>query len=197
VLDTCASPGGKTSQMADLMGNSGIIIANELYWDRHIPLSNTLARLGVLNTVITAYQAQEFPLRTKFHYVLADVPCTGEGRFRMNGGKNRYEYHLKRALLPEIQKRIILRGFDLLEDLGEMVYSTCTYNPEENESVVDYLLQERDAVLLPVNTPFPHEPGLKEWRRRAYDRQLQRAARFYPHQLDSVGFFVARIGRKR
>ncbi|MFH1491085.1 MAG: RsmB/NOP family class I SAM-dependent RNA methyltransferase, partial [Pseudomonadota bacterium] len=73
----------------------------------------------------------------------------------------------------------------------------CTYNPEENESVVDYLLKERDAVLLPVNTPLPHEPGLKEWRRRAYDRQVQRAARFYPHQIDSVGFFMARIGRKR
>jgi len=64
----CASPGGKTSQLAQLMNNTGIIVANELYPNRHIPLASTLARLGVLNTVLTAYQAQEFPLNHCFDY---------------------------------------------------------------------------------------------------------------------------------
>jgi 16S rRNA C967 or C1407 C5-methylase (RsmB/RsmF family) len=77
-----------------------------------------------------------------------------------------------------------------------MVYSTCTYNPEENEGVVDFLLKNRDAELLPVESMFSFEPGLLSWETEAYDKQLQRAARFYPHQLDSVGFFMARIGRR-
>ena len=77
-----------------------------------------------------------------------------------------------------------------------MVYATCTYNPDENESVVHFLLENRDAELLPVNLGFHYEPGLTEWRDKTYDKQLKRAARFYPHKVDSVGFFMARIGRR-
>ena len=82
VLDLCAAPGGKTSHLAQLMDNSGIIVANELHTSRHVPLGHTLYRLGVLNAAVTAYQAQEFPLKQRFDFVLADVPCSGEGRFR-------------------------------------------------------------------------------------------------------------------
>jgi ribosomal RNA methyltransferase Nop2 len=74
ILDMWASPVGKTSHLAQLMNNTGLIVANELYKSRHIPLGNTLARLGVLNTVVTGYQAQEFPLKQSFDYILADVP---------------------------------------------------------------------------------------------------------------------------
>ena len=95
-----------------------------------------------------------------------------------------------------MQKRTIIRGFDLLNENGEMVYATCTYNPEENEGVVDFLLKHRDARCLPIDLPFPGEPGLCEWKGEAYDEQLRRTIRFYPHRLDSVGFFVARIGRR-
>ena len=78
-----------------------------------------------------------------------------------------------------------------------MVYATCTYNPEENESVVHFLLENRDAELLPIDVDFHYEPGLTQWRDDIYDKQLELAARFYPHQIDSVGFFMARIGRRR
>ena len=69
VLEMCAAPGGKTSHLAQLMDNTGLIIANELYPSRHIPLGHTLERLGVLNTIITGYQAQEFPLKQRFDSV--------------------------------------------------------------------------------------------------------------------------------
>ena len=116
VLDLCASPGGKTSHLAQLMENKGLIVANELYIRRHIPLSHTLGRLGVLNTVITAYPAQEFPLRERFDFILADVPCSGEGRFRWNTGSSRYEEKKGRSRLYALQKRAILRAFDLLNE---------------------------------------------------------------------------------
>ena len=197
VLDMCASPGGKTSQMAQKMENTGLIVANELYTDRHIPLAHTLARLGVMNTVQTAYQAQEFPLREPFDFVLADVPCSGEGRFRVNTKVPVYKTAGENARLPQLQKKIILRGFDLLRPGGVLVYATCTYNPGENESVVDFLLKNREAELLPIDLRLPCEPGILEWKNEHYETGLRRTVRFYPHQLDSVGFFMAKIVRRR
>ena len=78
-----------------------------------------------------------------------------------------------------------------------MLYSTCTYNPEENESVVNVLLNERDAELLPIDVAFDIEPGITEWKDEKYDKRLARAVRFYPHRINSVGFFMASIGRRR
>lgn len=197
VLDLCASPGGKTSHMAQIMRNSGLIVANELYSRRRIPLGHTLARLGVLNTLITGYPAQEFPLRQSFDYVLLDVPCSGEGRFRMTRPFSRYEERGRKSRLHTLQRRAILRAFDLLKAGGEMVYSTCTYDPGENESVVDYLMKNRPAELLPVDVGVKPEPGVRLWKGEVYDTRMERTARFYPHRINSVGFFVARICRGR
>ncbi|MBW1797392.1 MAG: RsmB/NOP family class I SAM-dependent RNA methyltransferase, partial [Deltaproteobacteria bacterium] len=195
VLDMCASPGGKTSHLAELMNNTGFIVANELYPKRQIPLGHTLERLGVMNAVITGYQAQEFPMKHRFDYILADVPCSGEGRFRQTKEGLTYWETGAKARLSDLQKKIILRGFDLLKENGEMLYATCTYNPEENESVVNFLLDHRDAKLLPIHVGFDCEPGILQWGNETYDKQIERTARFYPHRIDSVGFFMARIGR--
>ncbi len=197
LLDMCAAPGGKSAHCAQLMNNTGLIVSNDLYVNRHISLGHTLSRLGVLNAVVTGYQAQEFPLKQRFNYVLADVPCSCEGRFRKTRKKSIYREDKGKAKLPDLQKKIILRGFDLLQENGRMLYSTCTYNPEENESVVDSLLKERDAELLPIDVGFDFEPGITQWKDKKYDKQLKNAARFYPHRLDSVGFFMARIGKRR
>jgi NOL1/NOP2/sun family putative RNA methylase len=195
LLDMCASPGGKTAHLAQWMNNTGLIIANDLYPSRHIPLVHTLTRLGVLNTVVTSYQAQEFPLKEGFDYVLADVPCSGEGRFRMRWEGDTYRMSQGRERLSEIQKKIILRGFDLLKPGGQILYSTCTYNPEENEGVVEHLLKNRDAKLLPIRLDLHCDSGLLEWNKKIYGEQLQRAIRLYPHRNDSVGFFMALVGR--
>jgi len=197
VLEMCAAPGGKTSHLAQLMDNTGLIVANELYPSRHIPLGHTLERLGVLNTTITGYQAQEFPLKQRFDYILADVPCSGEGGFRKTKENSQYTEVSEKQKLPDLQKKIILRGFDLLKEDGEMLYSTCTYNPEENESVVSFLLQNRDAVLIPLDANSEYEKGILEWKDEKYDTELRKTARFYPHRINSVGFFMARIGRRR
>ena len=197
LLDMCAAPGGKSAHCAQIMNNTGLIVSNDLYVNRHISLGHTLSRLGVMNAVATGYQAQEFPLKQRFDYVLADVPCSCEGRFRKTREESTYREEKGKVKLPDLQKKIILRGFDLLQENGQMLYATCTYNPEENESVVDLLLKERDAELLPIDAGFDFEPGITEWKDKRYDKRLKNAVRFYPHRLDSVGFFMARIGRRR
>jgi NOL1/NOP2/sun family putative RNA methylase len=196
VLDMCAAPGGKSAHLADLMENTGFMVCNDLYPTRHVSLGHTLSRLGVQNSVVTGYQAQEFPLRNKFDYVLADVPCSCEGKFRIAPKGKPYREDKGKAQLPHIQKKILLRGFDLLKTNGEMLYATCTYNPAENESVINFLLNERDAELLPIHLGVVFEPGLSEWNHETYDKRLTNTVRFYPHRIDSVGFFMARVGRK-
>jgi tRNA (cytosine49-C5)-methyltransferase len=196
VLDLCAAPGGKTAQLAQLMKNTGLIVANELHPGRLIPLGHTLDRLGVMNAVVTGYQAQEFPLRQSFDYVLADVPCSSEGRFRRVKGRRAHSRFGAMLSMMHTQQRIIVRGFDLLRVGGRMVYATCTYNPEENEAIVDFLLKCRDATLLPLELGLGWEPGLNEWEGAVFDERLSMAARFYPHRVDSVGFFMALIGRR-
>jgi 16S rRNA C967 or C1407 C5-methylase (RsmB/RsmF family) len=179
------------------MGNTGLIVANELFPSRHPGLGHTLSRLGVMNTVTTGYQAQQFPLKHRFDFVLADVPCSGEGRFRKIEKSVVYSERRTKEKLPDLQKKIIVRGFDLLKEEGVMLYSTCTYNPEENESVVNYLLDNRDAVLLPIDAVSDFEPGICQWKQENYDKRLKRTARFYPHRINSVGFFMAAIGRRQ
>ena len=197
ILDMCAAPGGKSAHLADLVENTGFMVCNDLYTTRHVSLGHTLSRLGVQNAVVTGYQAQEFPLRRQFDYILADVPCSCEGRFRKTLKQNVYREDRRRTELPEIQKKILLRGFDLLKETAQMLYATCTYNPKENESVVNFLLNERDADLLPIDVGMVFEPGLSEWKDEVYDKRLTKTARFYPHNVNSVGFFMAKIGRKR
>jgi NOL1/NOP2/sun family putative RNA methylase len=196
VLDLCAAPGGKTAQLAQLMENTGLIVANELHPGRRIPLGHTLDRLGVMNTVVTGYQAQEFPLRQPFDCVLADVPCSSEGKFRRVKGRPAHSRFGAMRTMMHTQRRIIVRGFDLLRVGGRMVYATCTYNPEENEAIVDFLLKCRNATLLPLELGLGWEPGLNEWEGLVFDERLSMAARFYPHRVDSVGFFMAFIGRR-
>lgn len=196
LLDMCAAPGGKTAHCADIMNNTGLIISNDLYTSRHVALGHTLARMGVLNAAITAYQAQEFPLRQRFDFIMADVPCSCEGKFRQAGKATGYRESSGKKMLPDLQRKILLRGFDLLRKDGQMLYSTCTYNPRENESVVNRLLNERNAELLSIDVEFDVEAGLTNWNGEKYDKRLERAVRFYPHRVDSVGFFMARIGRR-
>jgi len=195
VLDLCAAPGGKTSHLAQLMGGEGLIVANELQRRRHMPLLNTLSRLGVVNALLTAYPAQEFPLRERFDFIMADVPCSGEGRFRYGPDSMRQGGSGSRFALYEAQRKIIIRSFDLLKSGGRMLYSTCTYNPEENEAVVVHLLKHRDAQMLRIESPLPFSPGLSGWQGEPYDEDMQSAARFFPHLVDSVGFFMAKIGK--
>ncbi len=195
VFDLCAAPGCKTTHMAQLMKNRGLIIANDSKEKRLRALEYNMKRLGTTNVVTTSYRGQNFPLRWRFDRVLADVPCSSEGTARFSSSPVCSMRRQGQSFLVKIQRDLIVRAFDLLRDQGVLLYSTCTYNPDENEGVVQYLLENRPAEILPIDLSAPHAPGLLQWKDRSYDRQMEQCWRIYPHQLNSVGFFLARIGR--
>ncbi len=197
VLDMCAAPGGKTTHMAQLMGDQGTIVANDRSFGRLTALSANVKRCGVTNTVVTQYKGEHFPLGQQFDKILLDAPCSGEGKYRI-GPNGRLLFKVAgRTNLPAIQKGLIIRAFDLLKPGGVLVYSTCTLNPEENEGVVAALLKKRKACLKQWNPPLHWNPGLENFRGRIYGRQLSKCRRFYPHHINSVGFFVAYVTKPK
>lgn len=196
VCDLCAAPGCKTTHMAQLMNNRGLILANDNKERRIRALEYNIRRLGILNVVTTLYAAQNFPRRWRFDRVLADVPCSGEGTVRFSSSSLRWSRKRVERYLLRIQRALILRAFDVLAEPGILLYSTCTYNPDENEGVVQHLLDNRPAELLPIDLSAPHAPGLRQWRDKTYDRQMEKCWRIYPHQVNSVGFFLAKVRRR-
>ena len=195
VLDVCAAPGGKTTDLAARMENCGTLVANEPNGRRQMALLANLNRLGILNAQVTAYQGENFPMQTTFDRILVDAPCSAEGTLRKEPSLQSGASPAIIERLARVQKRLIVRAFDLLTADGLLVYSTCTFAPEENEAVVAHLLGTRDARILPFAPPVPHCRGLVQWNEQAYPHAVERCARFYPHHLDSGGGFVARIAR--
>lgn len=193
VLDACAAPGSKTTQLAALMNNHGTIVANDVEYQRIKALKFNCEKCGVFNTAITNYDLNRFPDQ-RFDVVLLDAPCTSEGTIRKDrkvltwwGMRHVYTAAAR-------QKGLILKSFDLLAGGGVLIYSTCTFAPEENEEVVQYLLENRDAQLEPIAIEnFRLAPGLCEWRERRFDPHMDRTARVQPQDNDTGGFFLARI----
>jgi len=195
ILDMCAAPGSKTTQIAQATGDQAIIVANDRRLDRLTALVANLKRLGVACALTTVYRGEEFPYGIPFDKILVDAPCSGEGRYRQ-GYEGELLYQKEgHTNLPAIQKGLLVRAFDLVKVGGVVVYSTCTINPDENELVVDYLLRKRQGRILPCSYPQPHHPGLTEWEGKVLHPDLKHAARFFPHETESVGFFIAKIER--
>ncbi len=197
VLDLCAAPGSKTTLLVQLMEDRGCLVANEPNRRRLKSLVANLERFGATCALVTAYSGQNFPKRVRFHKVLVDVPCSGEGTWRGPDARPRRVRHDFRAYLGRQQKALLRRAYDVLEPGGELVYSTCTYAHEENEGVVGPFVEETGARVLPVPVDVPGEPGLTAWEGRAFPRALSLARRLYPHRFDSEGFFVVRLAKPR
>lgn len=195
VLDACAAPGSKTTQIAAMMAGRGLLVANDKQFGRIRALKFNLERQGVLNCVITNHDLRKWPPGDLYDLILVDAPCSSEGTLRKNP-------HLlmrwNETLLEghsSLQKQLILRAFDLLCPGGVLLYSTCSLAPEENESVVDTLLQQReDARIEPVHIHgISLSPGLTQFEQRRFNKRVKDSARLWPHLHDTDGFFMARI----
>ncbi len=196
ILDMCAAPGGKTTYLAALTEDKGLIVANDRNIRRLTALNANIKRMGLTSIVVSSISGEAFPLYSRFDRVLVDAPCSGEGKYRIAPSGDVLSKSAGRANLPAIQKGLIVRSFDALAPNGVMVYSTCTINPLENEAVVAYLLKKREnAKIEQWSSPIASYQGLTAYRNHIFGEELRYAHRYYPHKIDSVGFFVAKISK--
>ncbi len=195
VLDLCAAPGGKTSHLAELMEDSGCLVASEISESRIRGLLGNMYRLGHTNVLAVAGDGREFPEGALFDRVLVDAPCSGEGTLRRRGGKPPRQSDAFLGYVTGAQVALLERAVRLTRPGGVILYVTCTFAPAENEAVVTRVLESMPVELEPLDLPVPHGPGITSFEGERFDPRLQGAARIYPHHLDSGGLFLARLRR--
>ncbi|MFB6077415.1 MAG: RsmB/NOP family class I SAM-dependent RNA methyltransferase [Halarchaeum sp.] len=197
VWDACAAPGSKTTQLADLLDDSGLLVANDDNLGRLSALRSNAERLGATCVAVTNEDARRFTAERfgvdAFDAVLADVPCTCEGTIRKNADALDGAGREASLNIAALQEDILRRAIDLTRPGGTVVYSTCTFAPEENEAVVDSVLADEPVTLRSFDVGLDGSPGLTEWDGETYDESLAKARRFYPHQNDTGGFFCAKL----
>ncbi len=199
VLDLCASPGSKTTQAASLMKNKGTIIANEVSLGRVGILASNLERCGVTNTIITRRDGvalcDSFLKKTKFRFdkILVDAPCSGGGTLRKSP-KTFLIWNVNMIKkIANVQKRLAEAAVRVLKVGGEMIYSTCTLAPEENEMIINYLLEKFDIEVKSIKLPLKFRCGVCEWEGKKFSEEVKKCLRLYPQDNNTDGFFVTKI----
>lgn len=197
VLDTCAAPGSKSTQLAALMDDRGLLVGNDSNLGRLSALRSNAQRCGVTNIVVTRADARNYSLKpfdmAKFDKTLVDVPCSCEGTVRKNPTVLE-EWSLDHISgLGGIQRGILGRAIEVTEPGGTVVYSTCTFAPEENEAVLQYALDTYPCELVEFDLPLESAPGITSWQDDSFDSTMETAHRIYPHLNDTGGFFCAKF----
>ncbi|MEM4230625.1 MAG: RsmB/NOP family class I SAM-dependent RNA methyltransferase [Candidatus Pacearchaeota archaeon] len=198
VLDLCAAPGSKTTQISAKMQNKGTIIANDVDLNRITILGTNLERCGCMNTIITRHDGVILceklnKLDYKFDKILLDVPCSGEGTTR-SSPKTFIIWNPKIIeKMSRLQRKLISSAISLLKDGGEIVYSTCTYAPEENERNIDFLIKNFNLETEKIDLPLKTRPGITEWQGEKYSEEVKNTCRIYPQDNNTEGFFVCKL----
>jgi tRNA (cytosine40_48-C5)-methyltransferase len=184
VLDCFAAPGGKTTQLAEYCD----VVAVEQKKERFEALLNNLERLGCDNVI--AYNMDMRVVTKKFDYIMFDVPCSGnyilEGRrwFRKNSMKRINER-------SDLQKELLSHAIGLLNEGGSLLYSTCSLEPEENEFVLQFALDNFNVKLEKIDCVG--DPGLTNIFGKKLDKSMKYCRRLWPHKTNTIGFFIARL----
>ena len=194
VLDLCAAPGGKSTHIAAAMKNQGLLIANEIHPSRARILSQNIERMGIKNATVTNENPSNLAEQFEgfFHRILVDAPCSGEGMFRKNPIACD-EWSLNNVAMCAARQMTILEDAQkMLAPGGILVYSTCTFSPEENEQVIEkFLLKYRNFDLVESTKLHPSfDRGRIEWTDNK-ETSINRTIRLWPHKLKGEGHFVA------
>lgn len=194
VLDACAAPGGKSLKLLDKLNNTGLLISNDISISRANALLRNIERAGFSNYYVIAKDIIEleehFP--KYFDKILLDAPCSGEGMFRKEPTGIEYWSPEYPAECANRQQKILASAMKMLKPGGTIVYSTCTFAPEEDEQNISWLLNNYpDLKLIPIEKASGMDDGRPEW--ADGNEELKKTVRLFPHHLKGEGHFIAKL----
>ena len=197
ILDLCAAPGGKSTQIADEMRGEGILVCNEIHPQRAKILAENIERMGVINAIVTnetpAHLAEMFPCY--FDKILVDAPCSGEGMFRKNADAVAEWSEENVLLCADRQDEVLSCAARMLRPGGRIVYSTCTFAPAENEGTISRFVKENsDFMIVSTEKPMGFVSGVAAWIENPADG-IERTMRLMPHKVEGEGHFLAVLER--
>jgi len=198
VLDICAAPGGKSTELAAKLNGTGILVSNDISASRAKALLKNLEVFGVENSLIIS--EAPFKLSERFYEyfdkILIDAPCSGEGMFRKSISMVNAWDDTKNNMFSELQRSILDEAVKMLKPGGKLLYSTCTFSPLENEKSIEYLLSLDDRLIISDWSKFEgFDDGHPEWS-DTYDVNLKKCARIWPHKVNGEGHFVCLVEKK-
>ncbi|KXZ39254.1 NOL1/NOP2/sun family putative RNA methylase [Alkalithermobacter thermoalcaliphilus JW-YL-7 = DSM 7308] len=195
VLDLCAAPGGKTTHIASKMNQEGLIVANEIHPSRAKILSQNVERMGIKNVIVTNETPENLSKKFEnyFDKILVDAPCSGEGMFRKNP-EACSEWSLKNVCLcKERQLDILKCASSMLKVGGRLVYSTCTFSPEENEQVISEFVKENtNFEIEKISAYHGFDKGRKDWTKEGVEG-IENTIRIWPHKIAGEGHYIASL----
>ena len=199
VLDLCAAPGGKATELRAALQGEGLLVANDINTARAKALLRNLELFGISNSFVTNEPphvlAERFP--EFFHKIMVDAPCSGEGMFRKNPAVVDSWKEKGPEYFSKLQREIIVQAADMLLPGGMMFYSTCTFSPLENEKTITYLLKERpDMEVVPMEDYENFAEGLTSYKDEAFDESCKFCRRIWPHKMSGEGHFMALLHKK-
>lgn len=199
VLDLCAAPGGKATELGAALQGEGLLVANDINTARTRALLRNLELFGISNSFVTNEPphvlAERFP--EFFHKIMVDAPCSGEGMFRKNPAVVDSWQEKGPEYFSKLQREIIVQAADMLLPGGIMFYSTCTFSPLENEKTITHLLKERpDMEVIPMEDYEGFAEGLTSYRGEVFDESCKLCRRIWPHKMSGEGHFMALLHKK-
>ena len=198
VLDMCAAPGSKSTQIAQLLNHTGVVVCNDRTGDRLKPLGLNIQRMGASNALVTRSDGRRFSLLGEtFDRVLVDAPCSGTGAIRKSlRTLEMWNPHAVRRL-ARLQFSLLRAGYACLKTDGILVYSTCTLEPEENEGVVSAFLERQPgAEMMPIKLPIKRSEPIRGFGKTEFHEGVKHCLRIWPQDNDTEGFFVAKIHKR-
>jgi 16S rRNA C967 or C1407 C5-methylase (RsmB/RsmF family)/NOL1/NOP2/fmu family ribosome biogenesis protein len=198
ILDLCAAPGGKTTLLASQLAEDSLLLSNEVVGNRARVLHEVVTRWGDPRVAVSCNHPRDFSaLHNFFDLIVVDAPCSGEGMFRKDPDVIKVWKPSLVQQCADRQREILSHVLPALKPGGRLIYSTCTYNEQENEEIVQWLLDHDPGMMRIVPHEFPADWGLTPGSTDGFDANMRFTFRCFPHRVRGEGFFLAGLEKLR